>query len=81
MSTADATFVHAGDSAPVHLVCHPSTAPAAGCGFAIINPPTPPLCPHLLHPPTQVYDTFGLDYKMALSTRPEGYLGELEVCG
>ena len=22
---------------------------------------------------------FGLDYKMALSTRPEGYLGELEV--
>ena len=27
----------------------------------------------------QVYDVFGLDYKMALSTRPEGYLGELEV--
>jgi len=27
----------------------------------------------------EVYDVFGLDYKMALSTRPEGYLGELEV--
>ncbi|PRW60977.1 threonyl-tRNA synthetase [Chlorella sorokiniana] len=27
----------------------------------------------------EVYDAFGLDYKMALSTRPEGYLGELEV--
>ena len=27
----------------------------------------------------EVYDIFGLDYKMALSTRPEGYLGELEV--
>ncbi|KAL6760107.1 hypothetical protein V8C86DRAFT_2561020 [Haematococcus lacustris] len=25
-----------------------------------------------------VYDTFGLDYSMVLSTRPEGYLGELE---
>jgi threonyl-tRNA synthetase len=27
----------------------------------------------------EVYDIFGLDYKMALSTRPEGYLGDLEV--
>lgn len=27
----------------------------------------------------EVYDVFGLDYKMALSTRPEGYLGELEA--
>ncbi|PSC73319.1 threonine-tRNA mitochondrial [Micractinium conductrix] len=27
----------------------------------------------------EVYDIFGLSYKMALSTRPEGYLGELEV--
>lgn len=27
----------------------------------------------------EVYDVFGLDYRMALSTRPEGYLGELEV--
>lgn len=27
----------------------------------------------------EVYDVFGLDYKMALSTRPEGYLGDLEV--
>jgi threonyl-tRNA synthetase len=27
----------------------------------------------------EVYAVFGLDYKMALSTRPEGYLGELEV--
>ncbi|KAL4423853.1 hypothetical protein ABPG75_001154 [Micractinium tetrahymenae] len=27
----------------------------------------------------EVYDVFGLDYKMVLSTRPEGYLGELEV--
>ncbi|KAL4854376.1 Threonine--tRNA ligase [Chlorella vulgaris] len=27
----------------------------------------------------EVYDIFGLDYKMALSTRPEGYLGELEL--
>ena len=27
----------------------------------------------------EVYAIFGLDYKMALSTRPEGYLGELEV--
>jgi threonyl-tRNA synthetase len=26
----------------------------------------------------EVYSVFGLDYKMALSTRPEGYLGELE---
>ncbi len=27
----------------------------------------------------EVYGVFGLDYKMALSTRPEGYLGEIEV--
>ena len=27
----------------------------------------------------EVYDIFGLDYSMALSTRPEGYLGELEL--
>ena len=27
----------------------------------------------------EVYAVFGLDYKMALSTRPEGYLGELEA--
>ncbi len=27
----------------------------------------------------EVYDVFGLDYTMALSTRPEGYLGELEL--
>jgi hypothetical protein len=27
----------------------------------------------------EVYDVFGLDYSMALSTRPEGYLGELEL--
>jgi threonyl-tRNA synthetase len=27
----------------------------------------------------EVYATFGLDYTMALSTRPEGYLGELEL--
>ena len=27
----------------------------------------------------EVYAVFGLDYKMALSTRPEGYLGELEM--
>lgn len=27
----------------------------------------------------EVYGTFGLTYSMALSTRPEGYLGELEV--
>jgi threonyl-tRNA synthetase len=27
----------------------------------------------------EVYGVFGLDYKMALSTRPEGYLGEVEV--
>ena len=27
----------------------------------------------------EVYAVFGLDYTMALSTRPEGYLGELEL--
>mmetsp|Transcript_3792 Transcript_3792/g.4274 ORF Transcript_3792/g.4274 Transcript_3792/m.4274 type:complete len:725 (-) Transcript_3792:256-2430(-) len=27
----------------------------------------------------EVYGIFGLEYQMALSTRPEGYLGELEV--
>jgi hypothetical protein len=27
----------------------------------------------------EVYTVFGLDYSMALSTRPEGYLGELEL--
>jgi threonyl-tRNA synthetase len=27
----------------------------------------------------QVYGVFGLDYSLALSTRPEGYLGELEL--
>ncbi|KAG2502057.1 hypothetical protein HYH03_000551 [Edaphochlamys debaryana] len=27
----------------------------------------------------EVYDVFGLDYTMALSTRPEGYLGDLEL--
>ena len=27
----------------------------------------------------EVYEVFGLEYKMALSTRPEGYMGELEV--
>eukprot|EP00201_Polytomella_parva_P004255 CAMPEP_0175087738 /NCGR_PEP_ID=MMETSP0052_2-20121109/29998_1 /TAXON_ID=51329 ORGANISM="Polytomella parva, Strain SAG 63-3" /NCGR_SAMPLE_ID=MMETSP0052_2 /ASSEMBLY_ACC=CAM_ASM_000194 /LENGTH=655 /DNA_ID=CAMNT_0016360119 /DNA_START=1538 /DNA_END=3505 /DNA_ORIENTATION=+ len=27
----------------------------------------------------EVYDIFGLEYTMALSTRPEGYLGELEL--
>jgi threonyl-tRNA synthetase len=27
----------------------------------------------------EVYSIFGLDYSMALSTRPEGYLGELEL--
>ena len=27
----------------------------------------------------EVYEVFGLDYTMALSTRPEGYLGELEM--
>ena len=27
----------------------------------------------------EVYEVFGLDYSLALSTRPEGYLGELEV--
>lgn len=27
----------------------------------------------------EVYGVFGLEYKMALSTRPEGYLGELEL--
>lgn len=27
----------------------------------------------------EVYGIFGLDYTMALSTRPEGYLGELEL--
>jgi threonyl-tRNA synthetase len=27
----------------------------------------------------EVYSVFGLDYSMALSTRPEGYLGELEM--
>lgn len=27
----------------------------------------------------EVYNTFGLDYSMALSTRPEGYLGSLEL--
>ena len=27
----------------------------------------------------EVYEVFGLEYEMALSTRPEGYLGELEV--
>mmetsp|Transcript_16660 Transcript_16660/g.40841 ORF Transcript_16660/g.40841 Transcript_16660/m.40841 type:complete len:725 (+) Transcript_16660:212-2386(+) len=27
----------------------------------------------------EVYEVFGLTYEMALSTRPEGYLGELEV--
>lgn len=43
-----------------------------------ITHPSTPLRPS---PPPQVYDTFGLDYKMALSTRPEGYLGELEVRG
>ena len=26
-----------------------------------------------------VYEVFGLEYEMALSTRPEGYLGELDV--
>ena len=26
-----------------------------------------------------VYDVFGLDYELALSTRPEKYLGEIEV--
>ena len=28
---------------------------------------------------SEVYEIFGLDYSMALSTRPEGYLGELEM--
>lgn len=27
----------------------------------------------------EVYDVFGLDYTMALSTRPEGYLGDIEL--
>ena len=27
----------------------------------------------------EVYGTFGLEFSMALSTRPEGYLGELEL--
>jgi threonyl-tRNA synthetase len=27
----------------------------------------------------EAYKVFGLTYKMALSTRPEGYLGELEL--
>jgi hypothetical protein len=27
----------------------------------------------------EVYQIFGLEYTMALSTRPEGYLGELEL--
>ena len=27
----------------------------------------------------EVYTVFGLEYKMALSTRPEGYLGELSL--
>ncbi len=27
----------------------------------------------------EVYNVFGLEYKMALSTRPEGYLGELDL--
>lgn len=27
----------------------------------------------------EVYAIFGLDYSLALSTRPEGYLGELEL--
>jgi threonyl-tRNA synthetase len=27
----------------------------------------------------EVYGIFGLDYTMALSTRPEGYLGEQDV--
>ena len=27
----------------------------------------------------EVYEVFGLTYEMKLSTRPEGYLGELEV--
>jgi threonyl-tRNA synthetase len=27
----------------------------------------------------EVYRVFGLEYTMALSTRPEGYLGELEL--
>ncbi len=28
---------------------------------------------------SEVYATFGLEYTMALSTRPEGYLGELDL--
>jgi threonyl-tRNA synthetase len=27
----------------------------------------------------EVYGVFGLTYEMALSTRPEGYLGEIEI--
>ena len=27
----------------------------------------------------EVYEVFGLTYKLALSTRPEGYLGTLEM--
>lgn len=27
----------------------------------------------------EVYKVFGLDYSLALSTRPEGYLGEIEL--
>lgn len=27
----------------------------------------------------EVYGVFGLDYTLALSTRPEGYLGEIEL--
>ncbi len=27
----------------------------------------------------EVYGVFGLEYSMALSTRPEGYLGELDM--
>lgn len=27
----------------------------------------------------EIYGIFGLDYSMALSTRPEGYLGELPL--
>jgi hypothetical protein len=27
----------------------------------------------------EVYQVFGLDYSLALSTRPEGYLGEIEL--
>ena len=48
-----------------HIFCRPDQIEAEVAGF--------------LKMLDEVYDVFGLTYEMKLSTRPEGYLGELEL--